>query len=80
MNISQYMKNNTISIIAKPNSSKTEIVGWDENRQALKIAVAAVPDKDKANIELLKFLRKETGMKCELASGAKSRAKKVVFR
>jgi uncharacterized protein YggU (UPF0235/DUF167 family) len=45
----------------------------------LHIAVAAVPDKDKANIALLKFLKKETGMKCELISGAKSREKTVRF-
>lgn len=79
MDLSTYMQNNTLKIIAKPNSSKTEILGYDENRQALRIAIAAVPDKDKANTELLKFLKKQTGRKCEIISGAKSREKVVRF-
>ena len=79
MDITQHIINNTLKIIAKPNSSKTEVIGWDENRQVLRVAVAAVPDKDRANTELLKFLKKQTGMKCELVSGAKSREKKIRF-
>jgi uncharacterized protein (TIGR00251 family) len=79
MKISDYIKNGLLHVHAKPNSPKTEILGWDESKKALHIAVAAVPDKDKANIALLKFLKKETGMKCELISGAKSREKTVRF-
>jgi uncharacterized protein (TIGR00251 family) len=79
MKISDYIKSGTLSVHAKPNSPKTEVVGWDEPKQCLKIAVAAVPDKDRANIELLKFLKKETGMKPELVSGAKSRDKVIRF-
>lgn len=79
MNITQYITNNTLSIIAKPNAPKTEIIGYDENKQALRIAIAAVPDKDKANSELLKFLKKQTGRKCTLLTGAKSREKVVKF-
>jgi uncharacterized protein (TIGR00251 family) len=77
MRVSDYVKSGILSVHAKPNSPKTEILGWDESKHALKIAVAAVPDKDRANIELLKFLKKETGMKCELVSGARSREKLV---
>ena len=77
MKVPDYIKSGTLSVHAKPNSPRTEVIGWDESKQALKIAVAAVPDKDRANIELLKFLKKETGMKCELVSGARSRDKLV---
>lgn len=79
MGLSEHIINNTLRIIAKPNSPKTEINGWDENKKALRIAIAAVPDKDKANTELLKFLKKNTGMKCELISGARSREKVIRF-
>jgi uncharacterized protein (TIGR00251 family) len=79
MGLKDFMKNNMLSVHAKPNSSKTEIIGWDESKKALRIAVAAVPDKNRANIELLKFLKKETCMKCELVSGAKSRDKVIRF-
>ena len=64
-----------MKVIVKPNAPKTEIIGWDENREALRIAVAAVPDKDKANKELLRFLSKKTGKKVKLMKGAKSREK-----
>jgi uncharacterized protein (TIGR00251 family) len=79
MDIAQHIINNTLNIIAKPNSPKTEVIGYDETRQALRIAIAAVPDKDRANTELLKFLKKQTGRKCTLASGTKSREKIVKF-
>jgi len=79
MGLKEFIKNNMLSVHAKPNASKTEILGWDESKKSLRIAVGAVPDKDRANIELLKFLKKESGMKCELVSGAKSRDKIVRF-
>ncbi|MBW2971706.1 DUF167 domain-containing protein [Candidatus Woesearchaeota archaeon] len=79
MDISKHITNNTLKVIAKPNSPKTEVIGYDENKQALRIAVAAVPDKDKANTELLKFLKRQTGRKCELISGARAREKTIRF-
>ncbi|MBW2967847.1 DUF167 domain-containing protein [Candidatus Woesearchaeota archaeon] len=79
MTISNYIHNNTLRIIAKPNSPKTEVIGYDEARQALRIAIAAVPDKDKANNALLKFLKKETGRACTIISGSKSREKTIRF-
>ena len=65
-------------VIAKPNSKSTEIVGWDEDRQALRVNVAAPPDKNKANIALTKFLCKELAP-CKLISGASSREKYFEF-
>ncbi|MBS3176862.1 DUF167 domain-containing protein [Candidatus Woesearchaeota archaeon] len=56
MNIEQYVHNNTLAILAKPNAPKTELLGYDESRKAVKIAIAAPPDKNKANEALLKFL------------------------
>jgi len=79
MKVSHYIKDGSLAVLVKPNSPKTEILGWDENRKMLRISVAAVPDKDKANIELLKFLKKETGMKCEIKFGARSRDKVIKF-
>ncbi len=79
MNISDYLKNNILKVVVKPNAPKTQIIGWDDNKQALRIAVAAVPDKDKANTELLKFLKRQTGKRCEIKAGAKSRDKLITF-
>ena len=77
--IEKHINNNLLKVIAKPNSPKTEIISYDENRQALRVAISAVPDKDKANAELLKFLKKQTGKKCKLKSGSKSREKVIEF-
>ncbi|MFC1741403.1 DUF167 domain-containing protein [Nanoarchaeota archaeon] len=77
--IVDHITDNTLKIIAKPNSPKTAVIGWDDNKKALRIAIAAVPDKDKANTELLKFLKKQTGKRCEIASGSRSREKIIKF-
>jgi uncharacterized protein (TIGR00251 family) len=77
--VSKHINKGILNIIVKPNSPKTEVIGWDKNRSALRIAVSAPPDKDKANTELLKFLKKQTRMKCEIVSGAKSREKRIRF-
>ena len=61
-----------LSLIVKPNAHKTEIV----QESPLKIAIAAPPENDKANIELLKFLKRHLGP-VRLVSGATSR-KKIV--
>lgn len=45
-----------IKIKAIPNASKTEIVGWEN--EMLKIRVAAPPEKNEANKELIDFLAK----------------------
>ncbi|MBN1544919.1 YggU family protein [Candidatus Woesearchaeota archaeon] len=77
--ISQYISNGILRVLAKPNAPKTEVIGYDEARKALRIAIAAVPDKDRANTELLKFLKKQTGKRCELIAGSRSREKKIRF-
>ncbi|MBW2964993.1 DUF167 domain-containing protein [Candidatus Woesearchaeota archaeon] len=79
MELKDCIKQGKLKVMAKPNAAKTEFLGFDEARQAARISIAAVPDKDKANTELLKFLKKETGMKCELISGARSREKVIRF-
>ena len=77
--VKDHIDDRILKVLAKPNAPKTEVIGWDANKQALRIAIAAVPDKDKANTELLRFLKKETGMRCEIMSGAKSREKTIRF-
>lgn len=79
MDIQKHIKAGILKVIVKPNAPKTEIISWDDNKQALRIAVSAVPDKNKANNNLLKFLKKQTGKKCEIVSGTKSREKVIRF-
>lgn len=69
------MKLKTITVVVKPNSSKNVIVGYDSERKAWVVKVKAAAEKDKANRELLKFLRKETGKAWVIKSGSRSKEK-----
>ena len=80
MDIRKHIINNRIHIIVKPNAKKTEITSWDDEKKALRISVAAVPDKNKANKELIKYLSKLLKAKIMLVSGAKSRLKVLEIR
>ncbi len=75
--IEQYLKNNCLKIIVKPNSSSNEILGFDSEKQALKISIAAPADKNKANLELIKFLSKLLKKKVRIKTGLKSKEKIV---
>ncbi|MEM3126467.1 MAG: DUF167 domain-containing protein [Candidatus Woesearchaeota archaeon] len=46
--MNKYIKNNILKVIVKPNSRKTEVVSYDEGREAVKIAVAAPLEDNKA--------------------------------
>lgn len=64
-----------LKVIVKTNARKTEILGFDETRQALKVAVSAPPRDNEANIELLKFLKKNLKREVKLISGFKNKEK-----
>lgn len=65
----------TIKVIVRPNAKKTEIL--ERGDGFLKIAIAAPPDKNKANKELIRFLSKELKRKVRIKSGLTSREKLV---
>ncbi|MEA3430784.1 MAG: DUF167 domain-containing protein [Nanoarchaeota archaeon] len=77
MDISNYIKNNKLKIIVKTNSPKTEIAGYNETRKALKVNVNAVPENNKANIEILKFFKKMLKKQVKMFSGFKNREKVI---
>ena len=63
----------TITVIVKPNARKTEIL--EHSSSHFKIAVKATPEKNKANIELLKFLKKHLKQQVSIKSGLTSKKK-----
>ena len=67
------IKDNKISIHVIPNASATEIK--DISGNIVHIRIAAPPDKNKANAELIKFFKKEFKLKVQIISGEKSRDK-----
>ncbi|MFH1591665.1 MAG: DUF167 domain-containing protein [archaeon] len=67
----------TVSVIIRPNAIKSSIDGYDEARGALKVSVKAPPEKGKANAELIRFLKKESGKDISIISGFTSRKKLI---
>jgi uncharacterized protein (TIGR00251 family) len=72
--LNKYVKNGTLSLHVTPHSSRNELV---EENGGLKLYLHAPPEKDKANKELLKFFKKELGLRVEIISGMKCREKVV---
>jgi uncharacterized protein len=75
MNLDQCIKNNSLTILVKPNSSKNEITGYDETRGAVKVNIKAPAEDNKANVEVIKFFRKLLGREIRILSGLKSKLK-----
>ena len=71
--------NQKVKILVKTNSPKTEIVGWDNEKKALRVNVHAEPEKGKANREIIKFFSKLTKKKVKIASGLTSKQKLLRF-
>jgi uncharacterized protein (TIGR00251 family) len=75
MDISKYIHNNHLLIIVKPNSPKTEILKWDEEKKALRVNIKAKPEDNEANIAIIKFFSKLLKKKVIIKSGLRNREK-----
>lgn len=75
MNLADYVVNDKLNVVVKPNSKKTVIIGYDESKKAVKIAIAAPAEDNKANIELIKFVSKLLKRKVKIKTGLTSREK-----
>ena len=71
------IKENKFKIIVKPNSSKNEVLGYDKDRGAYRVAIKAKPENNKANIEIIKFLSKLLKKKVRIIAGLKGREKLI---
>lgn len=78
-NWEDYLEDNTLRILAKPNAAKTQIIGWDDSRKALKVAVKGKPEAGVANLNLLKFFSNISGKNVYIISGKTSRKKVIGF-
>jgi uncharacterized protein (TIGR00251 family) len=79
--ISEHADGCVLSVRAQPGARRNAVVG--EQAGSLKIAVAAPPDRGRANKALHEVLCQQLGLKksqVELLSGATSREKKFLLR
>ena len=65
-----------IKIKAIPNAQKTEI-SEKLDHETWKMRVNAVPEKNKANKEIIKFFKKKFGAEVEIISGKTDRIKLI---
>jgi uncharacterized protein (TIGR00251 family) len=79
MDIGQYIKSNRLKILVKPNSPKNGIVGWDSEREALRVNIHAKPENNEANIEVVKFFSKLLKKKVVIKSGMRNREKLLLI-
>lgn len=69
------IKEDSFKIIVKPNSSKSEIIKYDENEKAYKVNIKAKAEENKANIEIIKFFTRQLKKKVKIIKGLKSKDK-----
>ena len=77
INITKFVSHGLIKVKVIPNSKKETI---KEEHGILKIHLTSVPEKNKANAELVKFFKKKFGLNVEIISGQKSREKVLHLR
>jgi uncharacterized protein (TIGR00251 family) len=65
----------TIKIIVRTNAPLTELLEFDSARNAYRMNVHAQPEKGKANIEIIKYFKKEFKLTVEIISGMTSKEK-----
>ena len=70
--IEKYIINDCFKLKVTPNSSKTKLI---EENGKLKLYLKAIPDKNKANLELIKFFKREFGLKVEIKFGMRGKEK-----
>lgn len=75
MDIAKYVKNNYLKILVKPNSRENEILNYDAGKQALRVAIAAPAEDNKANVEVVRFFSKLLKKKVRIKSGLRSKEK-----
>ena len=69
------LKSGKIKILVRPNAKKDEIIGYDENRKAWRVAIAAPAEENKANLAIIKFFSKLAGKPVRILTGLKSKTK-----
>lgn len=68
-----------IKVLVKPGKSKTRVIDLLEDG-TIKIEIGAAAERNRANMELIKFLKKNLGGTAKIVSGHRSRRKLVVIK
>ncbi|NQU98760.1 DUF167 domain-containing protein [Candidatus Woesearchaeota archaeon] len=77
MEVNDYVVDSKLKIRVTPNAKKTEVKGVKDD--LLLVNVAAPPDKNKANLEVVKYFSKLLKKKVKIKKGLKSKEKTLVI-
>ena len=72
MNVHKFIENGKVKIKVIPQSGRTKL---REEGGKLKLYLKSAPEKNKANLELIKFFKKECKLLVRIKSGETSRQK-----
>ena len=75
----EYIKNNRLKVKVRVNSYENKILDYDKERDMLNVSIKAPAVKNKANLELIKFLSKLTKKRVNIIRGLNSKTKVVEF-
>ena len=75
----EYIKNNRLKVKVRVNSYENKILDYDKERDMLNVSIKAPAVKNKANLELMKFLSKLTKKRVNIIRGLNSKTKVVEF-
>jgi len=72
-----YLEKGSITIIVKPNAKKTQIIGFDEQKQAFRVDISEPAEDNRTNIEVIRFFSKLVGKRIEILKGLTSKSKVI---
>lgn len=72
MDINKYTQKGLLTVKVIPHAQQSKVV---EDAGILKIYLTSIPDKNKANLELIQFFKREFNLRVRIKSGMKSRNK-----
>ena len=72
-------RQNPFRIIVRANMPRTEIRGFDKEKNAFIMDVHAHPEKGRANMEIIKFFRKKFKINVRIISGIRSKEKLIKY-
>lgn len=75
INPADYVIDNSLKILVKPNKKKNYVLGYDYEKQALIVEIKAPAEQNKANKEIIKFLSKQLRKRVKIKTGHTSKIK-----
>lgn len=64
-------------VYVRPNKRTTALLGFDPDRDAYILEIAATPTDGQANAEIVRYFKKNLGQSVEIVSGHTSRKKRI---